>query len=116
MPDFTRVLARLGVLEASHGSAVPIAKTETRRGATNEVLADVDFAYVRRSHRPAPLIAQMAERYGSGPYVAHRKDTINALLTGCAESNRVNFRLGEHISELDFEGVRLKRKDGSWAE
>ena len=102
-PDFTRVLARLGVLEASHGSAVPIAKTETRRGATNEVLADVDFAY-------------MTERYGSGPYVAHRKDTINALLSGCEKSGRVNFRLGEHISELDFEGVRLKRKDDSWAE
>ena len=62
------------------------------------------------------LIAQMTERYGSGPYVAHRKDTINALLDGCDRSRRVHFHLGEQITELDFDGVRLRRKDGSWAD
>lgn len=101
--DFTRVLARLGVLEESHATAVPISHTETRRAATDEVLASVDFKY-------------MTERYGSGPYVAHRKDTINAILRGCTESTRVNLLLGQHISEADFDGVRLKRKDGSWKE
>ena len=62
------------------------------------------------------LIVQMTERYGSGPYVAHRKDTINALLDGCDRSRRVHFHLGEQITELDFDGVRLRRKDGSWAD
>ena len=47
---------------------------------------------------------------------AHRKDTINALLDGCERSGRVHFHLGEQITELDFDGVRLRRKDGSWAD
>ncbi|KAK4705133.1 hypothetical protein P7C70_g1076, partial [Phenoliferia sp. Uapishka_3] len=96
-PNETRILRRLGVLEALRPSAVALSKNSLRRYANDAVLGETQ------------LMPSVEEKYGAPLWVAHRADLQRVLREGCeAAVPKVTIKTASRVSEVDFPGTRIK--------
>jgi len=102
-PNASRVLDRLGVLDAVTATAFFPSRLTLRDALSGQRLTSLDTGDVFR------------ERFGYRYFVAHRADLHRALLVACEESGLVELIPGKEIAEIseDHAGPRVRCADGS---
>ena len=107
-PNATRILDRLGVLEALLPSALEPEALRIRRGRDARVLACVPLGRIAQARWKAPTI------------VVHRADLQRVLLDAIAREPAVTLRLGATVTGFAQEGATViakgRQRDGDFAE
>ncbi|KAL8243914.1 hypothetical protein R6Q59_010172 [Mikania micrantha] len=101
-PNNLRILGRLGVLPEVLLSANLMKKNSLRRWKDNEELGT------------APLMPQMAERYGASIVVIHRGD-LQRIILEAAKKELYDIRTNHKVTKVDgnFE-ARVQLQSGQW--
>ncbi|EIN05675.1 FAD/NAD(P)-binding domain-containing protein [Punctularia strigosozonata HHB-11173 SS5] len=104
-PNFTRCLARFGLLEEVRRYAVATSTISLRRYIDNEVTGS------------APMMPEIEQKYGSPLWVAHRADLQRTLLSAVRKAG-VDIITNAQVTEVAFEDPPKIRIDGreNWVE